>query len=130
MTWRAPKVLIPQSAIHQKPLAPAPITLFKADIPDQCPNSGNIGHCTIVSKRQQQRAIQSDRAFREAAREAGQDGHLLVHSEGHHFRWQYPHTLGRMKAYAQKQAEERQVVHDQHKQAKLEMLKGPSSRRH
>jgi len=41
-----------------------------------------------------------------AAHEANTNGSRVVFSEAHHYRWQYPHTLGRMRAYGE--ARERQ----------------------
>ena len=73
--------------------------------PKHVPNSGNIGYCLSKSNRQLQMEISNRKGYMEAAAIAQRGGlnpeaGRVVHSEAHHYRFQYPHTLGRMKSYA------------------------------
>ena len=73
--------------------------------PKHVPNSGNIGYCPSKSDRQIQMESANRKGYMDAAAIAQRGGvnpeaGRVVHSEAHHYRFQYPHTLGRMKSYA------------------------------
>ena len=75
--------------------------------PKHVPNSGNIGYCLSKSDRQLQMEVSNKKGYMEAAAIAQRGGvnpeaGRVVHSEAHHYKFQYPHTLGRMKSYAKR----------------------------
>lgn len=63
------------------------------------------GYCQLKSDRVRTLEEQANAAYQGAAAASGVDGTHVVHSHAHLFRWKYPHTLGRMKAYARDRGE-------------------------
>jgi hypothetical protein len=63
-------------------------------------------YCAFKSDRLKSLERRARDSYMEAFNEANTDGKHLVHSHAHLFRWKYPHTLGRMKAYGVGRARE------------------------